>query len=111
MMNQPKVCQKCERSPRRVLLLSAAGILILSGTFLLTLAVFRRSDNASFADAVTVQLANYEQPFDITKRTDNPPFTTKDVFVDWMLKHTDQDATFLQERWDLSEFLRRNGDA
>jgi len=59
---------------------------------------------------VKVQLASYDEPFDITKRTDNPPFTTKEAFVYWMVRHTRQDAKFLRQRWDLSEVLRRDGD-
>jgi len=59
---------------------------------------------------VTAQLASYDEPFDITKRTDNPPFTTKEAFVDWMVRHTHQDAKFLRQRWDLSEVFRRDGD-
>jgi protein-L-isoaspartate(D-aspartate) O-methyltransferase len=104
MMHQPMFCP---RAIRLVLFLSMAGVLILSCIFLLVPALHRRIGSSAFNKAVTIQDGD---PFDITKRTDNPPFTTKDAFVDWMLKHTDQDAKFLQERWDLSELLRRNGD-
>jgi protein-L-isoaspartate(D-aspartate) O-methyltransferase len=70
----------------------------------------RQSGNDGIPRAVPVRLARYDVPFDIAKRTDNPPFTGKDAFIDWMVKHTRQDARFLRERWNLSEFLRRNRD-
>jgi len=64
-------------------------VLVLSGTFL---------------------TAGYEQPFDVTARTDNPPFTSREGFVAWMTGHTDQEAGFLEQRWDLSAYLGRSGD-
>jgi protein-L-isoaspartate(D-aspartate) O-methyltransferase len=86
------------------------GVVVLSCTILIVPACNRRSGNDGFLKAVPVTLARYDVPFDIAKRTDNPPFMTKDAFVNWMVKHTRQDARFLRERWNLSEFLRRNRD-
>jgi len=37
--------------------------------------------------------------FDITKRTEFPPADSEAHFVDWMLKHTDQQKLYLEERW------------
>jgi protein-L-isoaspartate(D-aspartate) O-methyltransferase len=110
MMHPPISCPQREGGTRRVLLLSAAGALLLVCVFLLIPALRRQSGSSAFIKAVTVRLASYDEPFDITKRADNPPFTTKDAFVDWMVKHTDQDAKFLRERWDLSELLQRRRD-
>ena len=106
MMHPPISCPQRGKRARRVLLLSAAGVLLLFWAFRLILALYSRSD----VKAVPVLLAGYADPFDIINRTDNPPFTTKDAFVDWMVKHTNQDAKFLRQRWNLSELLRRNGD-
>lgn len=60
--------------------------------------------------AGTLLSAGYEQPFDVAKRTDNPPFTSREAFVSWMVGHTDQEVSFLQQRWDLSVLLERSGD-
>ncbi len=54
--------------------------------------------------------ASYEPSFDITKRTDNPPFGSREAFVSWMLGHTDQTEQLLGQRWDLSLLLEKNGD-
>jgi len=37
--------------------------------------------------------------FDITKRTEFPPVDSEAHFVEWMLKHTDQQKLYLEERW------------
>ena len=108
MMNRPISPPKRRRGIRRILLLSAPGVFILAGAFLLSLALHHGF--AGFTGAVAVQLTSYDQPFDVTKRTDNPPFTTKAAFVDWMVKHTHQETKFLRERWDLSELLKRDRD-
>jgi len=103
MMHQPMFCPRAIR----LVLLSIAGVLILSCIFLLVPALHRRIGSSAFNKAVTIQDGD---PFDITKRTDNPPFIAKDAFVDWMVKNTHQDAKFLRKRWDLSELLRRDRD-
>ncbi len=66
--------------------------------------------SANFLDAISVQLVSSDEPFDTTKRTDNPPFTIKDAFVDWMVKHTEEKAAFLDQRWDLAALLGNRGD-
>ncbi len=63
-----------------------------------------------FLAGALVLTASYEPSFDVTKRTDNPPFNSKEAFVNWMASHTDQEASFLEQRWDLSLLLARNGD-
>ena len=49
-------------------------------------------------------------PFDVATRTDNPPFDNKEAFVDWMASHTDQKASFLQEKWDRAQIAQRLGN-
>ncbi len=49
-------------------------------------------------------------PFDVATRTDNPPFDNKDAFVDWMVKHTDQQAKFLKAKWDRAQMIQRLGN-
>jgi protein-L-isoaspartate(D-aspartate) O-methyltransferase len=49
-------------------------------------------------------------PFDVATRTDNPPFNNKDAFVSWMLKHTDQKAKYLRQRWDRAVIIQRLGN-
>jgi len=68
------------------------------------------SQEPAFPEVSPILLAGYEPPFDITKRTANPPFNRKEAFVDWMVKHTDQNARFLRERWDLATLLGGRGD-
>jgi protein-L-isoaspartate(D-aspartate) O-methyltransferase len=51
-----------------------------------------------------------EPPFDISTRTDNPPFTARKEFVSWMTANTDQQAAFLRQRWDLARLLQGWGD-
>ena len=43
--------------------------------------------------------------FDVAARTDNPPFSDRDSFVDWMVKHTDQKAKYLRARWDRAQII------
>jgi len=49
-------------------------------------------------------------PYDVAKRTDNPPFDSRDAFVAWMVKHTDQNATYLRQRWDRAQVIQRFGN-
>ena len=49
-------------------------------------------------------------PFDVATRTDNPPFNNEDAFIDWMVKHTDQKAGFLQEKWNRAEIAQKLGN-
>jgi protein-L-isoaspartate(D-aspartate) O-methyltransferase len=49
-------------------------------------------------------------PFDVATRTDNPPFNNKEAFVSWMLKHTDQQAKYLRQRWDRAAIIQRLGN-
>jgi protein-L-isoaspartate(D-aspartate) O-methyltransferase len=49
-------------------------------------------------------------PFDVASRTDNPPFSNRDAFVDWMVKHTDQKAKYLKQKWDRAEIIQRLGN-
>lgn len=103
-------CLQRRRTTRRILLLSVVGVILFVCIFSLMHVLVRRSEDSAFINKVTTQLTSYDQPFDVTKRTDNPPFTTKDAFVDWMVRHTQQNAKFLKRRWDLSEVLKRDGD-
>jgi len=48
--------------------------------------------------------------FDVAARTDNPPFNNRDSFVAWMVKHTDQDATYVRERWDRAQIIQHFGN-
>ncbi len=42
-----------------------------------------------------------KQPvYDITKRTELPPLTSEDAYVQWMLAHTQQQEKFLRQRWE-----------
>ena len=51
-----------------------------------------------------------EPPYDITTRTDLPPFSDREAFVDWMVQHTDQKAKYLKERWDRAQIIQRFGN-
>ena len=51
-----------------------------------------------------------ELPYDITTRTDMPPFSDREAFVDWMVQHTDQKAKYLKERWDRAQIIQRFGN-
>lgn len=43
-------------------------------------------------------------------RTDNPPFSDRAAFVDWMVKHTDQKAKYLRAKWDRAQIIVRVGN-
>ncbi len=47
--------------------------------------------------------------YDITKRTDLPPVTSESAFVAWMLAHTDEQESFLKERWQRAEIALELG--
>ncbi|HVO38062.1 MAG TPA: protein-L-isoaspartate(D-aspartate) O-methyltransferase [Spirochaetia bacterium] len=48
--------------------------------------------------------------FDVATRTDNPPFGSRDAFIDWMAKNTDQKAKFLKQRWDRAQIIVQVGN-
>ena len=58
----------------------------------------------------TILLNANEPTFDISGRVDLPPFTGKEQFVRWMTAHTDQQAAFLRQRWNLAGRLESWGD-
>jgi protein-L-isoaspartate(D-aspartate) O-methyltransferase len=47
---------------------------------------------------------------DIVLRGDNPPFSDRNGFVDWMVKHTGQQAKFLEARWDRAQKAQEFGN-
>ncbi|MGA2764924.1 MAG: protein-L-isoaspartate O-methyltransferase [Spirochaetia bacterium] len=57
-----------------------------------------------------VLLSVDEPPYDIATRTDLPPFSDREAFVDWMVQHTDQKAKFLKARWDRAQIIQRLGN-
>jgi protein-L-isoaspartate(D-aspartate) O-methyltransferase len=55
-------------------------------------------------------IKNDENDFDITKRTEKPPLTNKNAFIQWMLKHTDQKKSFLDKHWSRAAAAIANKD-
>lgn len=57
-----------------------------------------------------ILLNDDETPFDVAGRTDLPPFDDRDGFVDWMVKHTDENAKFLKQKWERAQVIQRLGN-
>jgi protein-L-isoaspartate(D-aspartate) O-methyltransferase len=55
-------------------------------------------------------LTGSEVPFDITQRVDRPSFSSRDAFVAWMVKHTEENAKFLREKWERAQIIQRLGN-
>jgi len=68
------------------------------------------AQEAAAPSSTAIVLNPEEQAFDITARTDLPPFTGKEQFVRWMTANTNQQASFLRQRWNLAGLLAGWGD-
>lgn len=50
---------------------------------------------------VTISINIMADPaFDLDSRTDHPPLTSKDAYVNWMLQNTNEDEGYIRQRWD-----------
>ncbi len=60
--------------------------------------------------SLAILLTPTDAPFDVTRRIDLPPFNSRDGFIDWMVSHTDETATFLRQKWDRAQIIQRLGN-
>ncbi len=65
-----------------------------------------RLDSAATSSAILSTGGHFE----VASRANSPPFSDGGGFVDWMVKHTDQQMKFLSARWDRAQIAARLGN-